>query len=367
MMETADPTLFDSIQVGALTLPNRIVMTAMTRTRADADEIPSPLMIEYYRQRASAGLIISEGIAPSPMGRGYIRTPGIYTEEQRQGWTKVTKAVHDAGGRIQAQLWHVGRISHPSMLPGGVDPFAPSAIAAENSTIYSSQGFLPCARPAAMTKSDIRVTIEEFAAAAKRSMAAGFDGVQIHAGNGYLPDQFLRDGSNHRDDEYGGSIANRVRFLTELVEAVCDVVKADRVSVRIAPTSRTNGMFDSNPLSLFTEVVRALNPFGLAFLDVVEGETVGPRDVGEFDPQVLRRAYDGLYLGNNSYTPELAADAVRQGSIDLIGFGRLFITNPDLIERLRNGAPVAAPGDRETFYGDGAKNYVDFPSYAETS
>lgn len=356
----AENDLFETVTVGASRLRNRIVMAAMTRARADPGDIPGQPIVDYYRQRASAGLIITEGVAISPMARGYVRTPGLYTDAQIAGWRAVTRAVHAEGGNIHAQLWHVGRISNPAMLPDGAEPVSASAITAD-SHVYAGDGFLPTTRPRAMTMGDIQNTIDDYRKAAVAAIAAGFDGVQIHAGNGYLPDQFLRDRTNHRADGYGGSIAHRTRFLVEVAEAVADAIGADRLSVRIAPTTNVNDIADSDPQALFTAVCRALNPIGMAFLDVVEGLTTGARDVG-FDPQILRRAFTGLYMGNNGYTRDLAIAARRAGKVDLVGFGRAFIANPDLVARLRHGWPIVAE-DRDTYYGGGARGLTDYPCY----
>lgn len=360
----AGTDLFDPVTVGRARWRNRIAMTAMTRARAEPGDIPGDMVVDYYRQRASAGLIISEGIAISPMASGYVRTPGLYTDAQMAAWRRVTQAVHDAGGHIYAQLWHVGRISHPDMLPNGADPVAPSAVVAD-SHVYAGDGFLATTLPRAMTLDDIRSTIEDYARAAEAAIDAGFDGVQIHGGNGYLPDQFLRDRSNRRTDGYGGPIANRLRFLVEAAEAVAAKVGADRLSIRIAPVTTVNDIADSDPQALFTALCQALNPLGIAFLDVVEGVTTMDREVG-FDPQILRRAFTGLYMGNNGYDRDLAIEARRQGKVDLVGFGRAFISNPDLVERLREGWPIA-PDDRSTYYGGDQRGLTDYPFHAQAA
>jgi N-ethylmaleimide reductase len=360
MSRSNDSDLFQEVVIGGLHLRNRIVMAAMTRARAGLDGVPSRLMIDYYRQRASAGLIISEGIAISPMARGYLATPGLFTPDQVEGWRPITDAVHEAGGKIMAQLWHVGRISHPDMLPGGRAPFGPSPLQAA-SAVYAGDGFLPCAVPQEMTIDDIRQTFAEFASSAAAARSAGFDGVQIHAGNGYLPDQFLRDSTNKRTDDYGGTIENRTRFLLEVVAAVVAVVGRDIVSVRIAPGTNVNDISDSDPEPLFTALGRSLGEIGIAFLDVVEGATTGPRDIG-IDPQIVRRAFPGPYMGNNGYTRALALADRNAGKIELVGFGRAFISNPDLVERLQHDWPLALD-DRETYYGGDAHGYTDYPSY----
>lgn len=364
MPTSLDTDLFDPVIVGAARWRNRIAMTAMTRARAEAGDVPGDIVVDYYRQRASAGLIISEGIAISPMARGYVRTPGLYTEAQVAAWRRVTDAVHQQGGHIYAQLWHVGRISNPAMLPGGADPLAPSAIAAD-SHVYAGDGFLPTTLPRAMTLDDVRSTIEDYVQSARAAIRAGFDGVQVHGGNGYLPDQFLRDRSNARTDAYGGPINHRIRFLVEVAEAVSAGVGSDRLSIRIAPTTGVNDIADSDPQALFTTLCHALNPLGIAFLDVVEGMTTMDRDVG-FDPQILRRAFTGLYMGNNGYDRDLAIAARREGKVDLVGFGRAFISNPDLVERLRAGWPIA-PDDRDTYYGGDHRGLTDYPFHAQAA
>jgi N-ethylmaleimide reductase len=360
-----DTDLFQPAQLGPYQLTNRIVMAPLTRSRAQKDDIPSDLAAEYYAQRASAGLIIAEATQISRQGKGYAYTPGIYSPEQVQGWKKVTAAVHAKGGHIFLQLWHVGRISHPSLQANGALPVAPSAIQPEGKA-FTEDGFQPFVAPRALETEEIPGIVEQYRQAAHYAHEADFDGVEIHAANGYLIDQFLRDKTNHRSDAYGGSLENRTRLLLEVTEAVVAVWGADRVGVRIAPTSPANDIADSDPATLFSYVVEALNPFGLAYLHVVEGATGGPRNVEHgFDLQILRRLFKGVYIANNGYNLKLANEARKHNLADLIAFGKLYIANPDLVERLRTNAPLN-PLDGETLYGGGAHGYIDYPSLAET-
>ncbi len=359
MTEDAAP-LFQSIQLGDLTLPNRIAMAPLTRNRAmSPDRVPGELAARYYRQRASAGLLISEASQISPQGQGYAWTPGIYSEAQVEGWRAVTKAMHEAKGRIFVQLWHVGRVSHVSLQPGGAAPVAPSAIAAKTKTFIES-GFAPTSEPRALQTHEIAAIAKDYAEAAMRSRSAGFDGVEIHAANGYLIDQFLRDSSNKRDDIYGGAIENRIRFALEVVDSILTALPASRVGIRIAPVSPANDISDSNPQALFGALVGELAKRRLAYLHVIEGATGGAREFLPFDYMALRRAFPGVYIANNGYDRALAIDAVVSGRADMVAFGKPFIANPDLVERLRRGAPLNAP-DKATFYGGGAKGYVDYP------
>jgi N-ethylmaleimide reductase len=335
-------------------------MAPLTRSRTGSRGIPGPLNAEYYAQRASAGLIIAEATQISRQGQGYAFTPGIHDAEQVEGWKQVTNAVHRAGGRIVLQLWHVGRISHPSLQPDGGLPVAPSAIKPEGKA-FTEAGFQDFVTPRTLETREIAGIVEDYRRAAENAKAAGFDGVEIHAANGYLIDQFLRDKTNRRSDDYGGSIANRVRFLAEVTEAVVGVWGGDRTGIRISPVSPANDIADSDPQALFDHVVQALKPFGLAYLHVVEGATGGPRDNLTFDFQALRQAFDGAYMANNGYDLDLAQDALRAGCADLIAFGRPFIANPDLVERLRVSAPLNAL-DKDTLYGGDARGYIDYPA-----
>jgi N-ethylmaleimide reductase len=354
--------LFQPVQLGPYQLANRIVMAPLTRSRAGADGVPQPLMAEYYAQRASAGLIIAEGTNVSPQGRGYAFTPGLYTPFQVTGWQPVTGAIHAKGGRVFVQLWHVGRISHPSLQPGGALPVAPSAIR-PSGTAYTETGYQPCVTPRALEAAEIPGLIEQYRQAAKHALAAGFDGVEIHAANGYLLEQFLRDSTNKRTDAYGGSRDNRARLLLEVTEAVTGICGGQRVGIRLSPVTPANDIgMDSDPEATYSLVVDRLNAFGLAYIHIIEGATQGPREVpGGFDLQILRRSFKGLTIANNGYDRELALEARRRNLADLIAFGRLYIANPDLVERLRIGARLNVP-DRTTFFGGGAAGYTDYPA-----
>jgi N-ethylmaleimide reductase len=358
----AKSDLFDPVVLGPYTLANRIVMAPLTRSRADDEGVPGELQATYYAQRASAGLIISEATNISPQGKGYIRTPGIWSKEQVEGWKLTTTAVHDKGGRIYLQLWHVGRVSHPDLQPGGSLPVAPSAVRAENQQAYTYEGFKPLVTPRALETAEIPGIVADYAHAARRAKEAGFDGVEIHAANGYLLQQFLSDKTNKRTDQYGGSIENRTRIVVEVVDAVVKVWGGDRVGIRLAPLTKFADIGDSNPEPVYMSLVEQLNPFKLSYIHVVEGDTGGDRNPsGAFDLQKLRHAFNGLYMANNNYTLELAVEARAENLADLVCFGRPFIANPDLVERLREGAPLAAP-DPSTFYAGEAKGYTDYPA-----
>lgn len=356
-------SLLSPVQLGPYQLANRVVMAPLTRTRAAGDGVPTEAMARYYALRATAGLLIAEATNISPQGRGYLDTPGIFSEAQVQGWTLVTQAVHRQGGRIFLQLWHVGRISHPDLQPGKVQPVAPSAIT-PRAQIYTQNGMVEALQPRALELAEIPGIVADYRRATENAVKAGFDGVEIHAANGYLIDQFLRDGSNRREDAYGGSIGNRIRFLREVVEAV--VVGAGgnsgKVGIRLSPLSSVNDMTDSNPEALFTAVIDALNPFRLAYVHVVEGITRAAREVeGGFDLGKLRERFKGLYIGNSGYTQQLAEQRLASGAVDLVAFGRPFIANPDLVERFRRGADLNKP-DTATFYGQGEHGYLDYPT-----
>jgi N-ethylmaleimide reductase len=354
--------LFEPFRLGSLTLPNRIVMAPLTRSRAQKKTLaPTAMNAEYYAQRASAGLIIAEATQISAQAQGYAWTPGVYTDEQVAGWKLVTDAVHAKGGRIVLQLWHVGRISHRDLQPGGAQPVAPSAVRAEGQA-FTETGFKPLETPRALELDEIPAIAAQFGAAAANAKAAGFDGVEIHGANGYLIDQFLRDKTNRRTDAYGGSIENRARFLLESVEAAAAAVGPERVGVRLSPLSPFNDIADSDPEPLFVHAVERLSDLGIAYLHVIEGETQGDRaPAGGFDLGRLRSVFKGAYIGNNNYDPVLAAERIASGAIDLAAFGRPFIANPDLVERIRDGAPLAEP-DPSTFYGGDEKGYTDYPT-----
>ncbi|WP_142847720.1 alkene reductase [Telmatospirillum sp. J64-1] len=353
--------LFDPVKLGPFTLRNRIAMAPLTRSRAGSDGVVTAMTAEYYAQRASAGLIISEATNITQQGRGYAYTPGIYSEEQVAAWRQVTDAVHAKGGLIFCQLWHVGRISHPSLQPDGALPVAPSAIKPEGQA-FTEQGFQPHVTPRALELDEIPGLIQDYRHATECAKRAGFDGVEIHAANGYLLDQFLRDKTNKRTDRYGGSIENRVRLMLEVTEAVIATWSADRVGIRLSPISPANDIADSNPEAVFSYAVEQLNRFGLSYLHVVEGATGGPREVENgFDLQKLRKIFKGPYMANNGYDLTLAEKARAANEADLIAFGRPFIANPDLVERLQSGAPLNEP-DPKTFYGGGAEGYIDYPT-----
>ena len=355
--------LFTPFQMGPYTLPNRMVMAPLTRNRAGAGNVPQAMNVEYYRQRATAGLIITEGSQISADGVGYPATPGIHSADQIAGWKQVTDAVHSQGGHIFLQLWYCGRISHPSLLPGNALPVAPSAIQPDGQAV-TYQGMQPFVTPRALELSEIPGLIEQFRSAAKNALEAGFDGVEIHAANGYLIDQFIRDGSNRRTDNYGGTAENRCRLLVEVTQAVADVWGAERVGVRLSPLNPFNDMHDSDPQHTFDTAATLLSPFGLAYLHVMESE-IGdyklPRQ--DFNFEQLRRAYKGTYMANGGYDKARANAALASGRADLIAFGAAFLANPDLPARFAKNAPLNTP-DQNTFYGGDEKGYTDYPFLA---
>ena len=357
-------TLFDPIRVGSIELANRICMAPLTRNRASPGQVPNALMSTYYAQRANpstgAGLLISEATQISPMGQGYLDTPGIHNAEQVAGWRRVTEAVHAQGGRIVVQLWHVGRISHSSLLPGGVPPVSCTARAAQVNTLTPG-GRAPCSAPRALRTDEMAGVVADYRQAALNAMEAGFDGVEVHGANGYLIDQFLRDSINDRSDAYGGSIANRARFLVDVMQAVAAAIGGGRTGLRLSPVTPSNDAGpESQPQALMEHVVRQLEPLGLAFLHLVEGQTGGARDFAPFDYAALRRLYSGAWMVNNGYTRDMALQAVSSGAADLVAFGKPFIANPDLGRRLRENAPWNVP-DSKTFYGGGSVGYTDYP------
>jgi N-ethylmaleimide reductase len=355
--------LFEPYQLGPLTLPNRLVMAPLTRNRAGAGFVPGPLAAEYYSQRASAGLLITEASQVSQQGQGYQDTPGIYSKEQIAGWRKVTEAVHARGGRIFLQLWHVGRISHVSLQPNGGAPVGPSAIRAKGKTFVGGT-FTDISEPRALVLGEIPGIIEDFRRGAANALQAGFDGVEIHGANGYLLDQFAKDGANKRSDAYGGSIENRAKLMLEVSRVVASEAGAERTGIRISPVTPSNDISDSDPQPLFDHIVDRLNALKLVYLHVVEGATGGPRDIAPFDYRSLRKRFSGAYTANNGYDLELANKVLEADEADLIAFGKLYIANPDLAERLQRGAPLNAP-DKATFYGGGAKGYTDYPALGE--
>jgi N-ethylmaleimide reductase len=354
--------LFEANTAGALKLANRIVMAPLTRNRAGPGLAPSRFAAEYYAQRATAGLIIAEATQVSPQAQGYADTPGSYSDAQVAGWKVVTDAVHAKGGKIVLQLWHTGRVSHTLFQKDGQPPVGPSAVRANTKTFVVGEGFVDVSEPRALELAEIPGIVADFRHAAARAIEAGFDGVELHGAHGYLLDAFLRDGTNHRTDAYGGSIENRARLILETAEAVADEIGADRLGVRLSPVSPAGDSRDSDPQALFNYVVDGLNPLGLAYIHVVEGATGGDRDNEPFDYAALRDRFDGAWMVNNGYDRAMALDAVASGRADLVSFGRAFIANPDLVRRLREDAPLNPPLDRETFYGGGAHGYIDYPT-----
>lgn len=353
--------LLTPFRLGDLELPHRAVMAPMTRNRAGEGDVPTPMNATYYAQRSGAALIVSEGSPVSPRGVGYPRTPGIHTDEQVAGWRRVTGAVHRAGGRIFLQLWHVGRVSHPLFQPGGELPVAPSALRPAGKA-YTPEGKRPFVTPRPLDAAEIPGIVEAFRKGAEGAREAGFDGVEIHAANGYLIDQFLRDGTNHRTDRYGGSPAGRVRFLLEVTEAVLAEWESARVGVRVSPLSSFNDMADSDPAATFSRVARELAPLELAYLHVVESVTHHPP--GKRLTPVLRRLFGGPLIANGDHDLESAEAVLSSGVADLVAFGRLYLANPDLPERFRRGATLNEP-DPSTFYGGGREGYLDYPTLGE--
>ena len=362
------PSLFDPIQIGDIALANRVVMAPLTRNRAIEGNRPGPLTVEYYRQRATAGLIVSEASQISPMAQGYLDTPGIYSPEQVAAWRHVTDAVHADGGRIVIQLWHVGRVSHSSLLPGGAAPVS-STDQRSPAMTFTREGFVPVSQPRALRDDELPALVGDYVHAARCAMDAGFDGVEIHAANTYLLEQFLRDSINDRRGPYGGSIANRARLVVEVMEAVAGAIGAGRTGIRLSPmtTFGNTAPRDSQPQALYNHVVERLAPLALAYVHVIEGETGGarePADAGApFDYAALRHRFPGAWMVNNGYTRADAMDAIASGRADLVAVGRSFISNPDLVRRLREDLPLNEPRS-DTFYGGGAEGYIDYPTLA---
>ena len=367
------PTLFDPLHAGDMPLANRIAMAPMTRSRSPAG-VPGAHTATYYAQRASAGLLITEGTVISPQAQGYADVPGLFTTEQLDGWKRVTAAVHARGGRIVVQLWHVGRVSHTALQPGNQLPVGPSALRAQARTYVlhpaSGQGqFVPASAPRALDAEELPAIVHAFATAARNAVeTAGFDGVEIHGANGYLIDQFLKDGSNQRSDDYGGRIAHRTRLALEVTRAVVDAVGAGRVGIRLSPVTPSNDIHDSRPQPLFEHLAKQLAPLGLAYVHVIEGATGGPREVEgrPFDYAALKAAYRsaggrGAWMVNNGYDRAQALQAVESGAADIVAFGKAYLSNPDLVERLRANAPLA-DWDKSTFYGGDERGYTDYPA-----
>lgn len=354
------PTLFDPLRLGSLDAPNRIVMAPLTRCRAEPDDVPGDLIATYYAQRATAGLIIAEATMAIAGHGAFMGAPGVHSEAQVAGWSKTTRAVHAAGGRIYLQLWHGGRACH-SLLNAGATPVAPSAIAITEGMIWTPQGQKPYETPRALEDREIPGVVEGFRHAAENARRAGFDGVEIHGANGYLLDQFLRDGSNHRSGAYGGAIAHRARLTMEVVDAAASVFGHGRVGLRISPLNSYNGMIDRDPLAITRHVAEQASARSISYLHVMRGD-FGGRQTGDV-LSVARRSFRGALVGNMGYTPDEAGAAVAAGVVDAVAFGTAFLANPDLPARIRARAPLNAP-DPSTFYTPGPKGYVDYPTMA---
>jgi len=357
--------MFTPVKLGSIELKNRLVMAPLTRMRAIADAIPNPLAKIYYSQRAGAGLIITEATQISPLGMGYPATPGIYSIEQTAAWKEIVEAVHAKGGTIVAQLWHVGRISHSSLHPEEGLPEAPSAIAAAGQTYGADWQLHDYETPKAMTSNDIARLLRDYKLAAQNAKDAGFDGVEIHAANGYLLDQFLQDKTNQRSDEYGGSIENRIRILTEVIESVASIFPTDRIGIRLSPYGSFNDISDSDPVSLFTAVINRLNNHNLAYVHMIEPRSTsagGNDQVNEGAPvtsEIFRAAYHGKFISAGGYDQAMGEAALEAGLADAIAYGRLYISNPDLAERFKANAPLN-PYNRATFYGGAEVGYTDY-------
>lgn len=369
MMSDSNDPLFQSYRLGPLELPNLVIMSPLTRSRAtQPGDVPSMMNAEYYRQRAGVGLIISEATQVSPQGKGYAFTPGIHSDAQVDGWRLVTDAVHEVGGHIHLQLWHVGRISRPELQPNGDTPVAPSPIRPTGAKTFISaeSGMVDILEPRALEAAEIPGVVEQFRHGAENARRAGFDGVEIHAANGYLIDQFLRSGSNQRSDEFGGSVENRLRLPMMIVDAVIEVWGADRVGIRVSPTGSFNDMKDDDPLATYGELAKRLNERGIAYVEVVEDSFQGNHADGRPEDVIdaIRAGYKGTYIANGGYDAEQARRRLTEGRCDLVSFGRPMISNPDLIERLRGDAPLSE-WDANTFYGGGEHGYTDYPTLTD--
>ena len=370
-MTDPDDPLFQPCELGALTLPNRLVMAPLTRCRStQPGDVPNDLNARYYAQRASAGLIISEATQVSPQGKGYAWTPGIHSDAQVEGWRKVTDAVHAAGGRIHLQLWHVGRISHPALQPGGAAPVAPSAVRAEGVKTFVSaeSGPVDVGEPRALAADEIPGVVAQFRAGAENAKRAGFDGVEIHGANGYLIDQFIRTGTNRRTDAYGGTVENRLRLPMMVVEAVAGVWGPERTGIRVSPTGSFNDMRDDDPALTYGALAARLEEVGIAYVEVVEDWAQTGGTGGRPEPVIdaIRSAFSGTYIANGGYTAAEARSRLAAGRCDLVSFGRLMLANPDLPERFRRGAALNE-WDESTFYGGGEKGYTDYPALGEAA
>lgn len=349
--------LFTSITMGELELTNRMVMAPMTRNRANQDNAPHDLNVKYYQQRATAGLIITEASQVSAEGVGYPATPGIYSDAQVEGWRKVVDTVHAEGGHIFIQLWYCGRISHPNLLPDNQTPVAPSAIQPEGEAV-TFEGLKPFVTPRALETSEIAGIVAQYKHAAQMAKQAGFDGIEVHGANGYLIDQFLRDGSNQRTDQYGGSVENRMRFLNEVLDAVCEVWPSQRVGLRLTPENSFNSMSDSDPQHHFAYFISQLNSRNLAYLHILEGDMMTKQR--NVDYRSLRDRFNGIYMANNAYDKDRAEQTLSNGDADMIAFGVPFLANPDLVYRYQNDLPLNDV-DPDTFYGGDEHGYSDYP------
>lgn len=370
-MSEQNDILFRSFKLGDLTLPNRIIMAPLTRSRSSQPgDVPNELNVEYYRQRAGAGLIIAEATQVSPQGKGYAFTPGIHSDAQIEGWRKITTAVHEAGGRIHLQLWHVGRISHPQLQPNGETPVAPSAIKPKGAQTFitAESGMVEIPEPRALGTDEIPAVVEQFRIGAENAKRAGFDGVEIHAANGYLIDQFLRSDTNQRTDQYGGSVENRLRFPMMVVDAVIGVWGAERTGIRVSPTGSFNDMRDADPVATYGAFAKRLNEAGIAYIEVVEDSFQGNLEKGRPQPVIdaIRANFKGPYIGNGHYTADEARQRIEAGLCDLASFGRPFISNPDLPDRFRRGEPLNE-WDSSSFYGGDERGYTDYPTLGNTT
>ncbi len=358
--------LFTAKNIGSISAKNRIVMAPMTRSRSASGDVPTDLMAEYYGQRASAGFIVTEATQISQQGKGYSFTPGMYSDAQVEGWKKVTQTVHDKGGAIFSQLWHVGRMSHESFHKDGV-PVAPSALAPDARVwVVGDDGegrMVDCPTPRALSKKDIQDIIEDYRIAARNAIEAGFDGIEIHGGNGYLIDQFLRQSSNKREDEYGGSTENRLRFPMEVVKAVSEEIGADKVGIRLAPFITQRGMNDPDVIPLILEAAKIMNDIGIAYIHLSEADWDDAPTVSPEFRQSLRKIFSGAIVVAGNYTAETGAQIIADGLVDFIAYGRKFLANPDLPSRFENGFPLNNISDIDTLFGGDERGYTDYPTY----
>lgn len=360
---TTTSSLFKPLEIGDLYLRNRMVLAPLTRGRSGPERVPGPHVATYYAQRASAGLLITEATVVSPQGIGFVDTPGIYNDAQGQGWSAVTEKVHESGTPIFVQLWHTGRASHSDYFDGEL-PVAPSAIRIEGDSVHTPLGKKPYETPRALSTEEVEATVDDYIQAAKRAKKAGFDGVEVHAANGYLIDQFLQSKTNHRNDRYGGSLENRFRFLEEILKGVLEVFPASRVGVRLSPNGAYNDMGSADFRETFGYVLEQLDSYGLGYLHVMDGLAFGFHELGEpFTLAQVKDLYSGLLMGNCGYDKESAEERISAGEAELISFGRPYLSNPDLVERFQNDWPLNPPADMKYWYSPGVAGYIDFPFY----